>query len=325
MITVAEKLIDKDSDGYSSDEDCNDNEASIYPVVMKTPNNDIDEDCDGSDLVDETLLDQDGDWFTQADGDCDDMDATVNPAANEVVDNGKDDDCNPETPDSSLDIDNDGDGVANFDEDQTQSDPTTTPGNTVPDIPVIEKATQTETVGLTPVLVTAADFDADNDDHDLSQWQISTESDFSNFILDDSSETQLTTYSVGSMVLETDTVYYWRVRFIDSRSGTSEWSENGTFVLVTAEESGDNDTNGILDSQEVTDTSADVNENGIPDIQEANIMILKTVEGQSMVGVETVSDNATLVSIKSIESGSIADQSVKLRVWTDWIPAIPEQ
>jgi hypothetical protein len=66
-------------------------------------------------------------------------------------------------------------------------------------------------VDLTPVLVSGVYFDADNDDHFQSQWQISTESDFSTLVLDETSKTQLTAYTVGEMVLDVDTEYYWRV------------------------------------------------------------------------------------------------------------------
>lgn len=208
--------------------------------------------------------------------------------------------------------DADGDGVSNFEEFQAHSDPTAVPGNTVPDAPAIDQALPTESVALTPVLVTGAYFDVDLDDHVQSQWQISTESDFAPLILNDTSTTQLTAYSVGPMVLEVDTVYYWRVRFMDARHGASDWSETATFTTLAVENSDDTDINGIPDDQEVLDPSADVNENGIPDNQEDNIMNLNTVEGQAVVGVETVSAGATLVSIKSIPSDSISDKSVKL-------------
>ena len=215
----------------------------------------------------------------------------------------------PLADDAALDAD--GDGVSNLDEYTAGSDPLAAPGNSAPDAPVIEAVSPAETVPLTPVLVTAAYFDPDNDAHFQSQWQISTESDFGILILDETSATQLTAYNVGEMVLEPDTVYYWRVRFIDADNGVSDWSGTATFTTITAEAAGDLNGNGILDVQE-TDAYADVNENGIADALEDEIMSLQTVKGETMIGVEVVSDGALLVSIKSIAADAVADQSVNM-------------
>jgi chitinase len=207
------------------------------------------------------------------------------------------------------DLDADGDGVSNIAEFQSDTNPTTASANAAPEAPVIATATQIELVDLTPVLVSGVYFDADNDDHAQSQWQISTESDFATLVLDETSATQLTAYTVGEMVLDVETEYYWRVRFIDSRNGVSDWSDPSIFTTIDS--SGDANTNGIPDAQEV-DPSVDINENGVPDYFEDNIMTVNTVEGQSIVGVEVISANVSLISIKSIPTDTIADQSVKM-------------
>ncbi len=221
------------------------------------------------------------------------------------IDNGLD----PLTNDA--DQDTDGDGVTNLEEYQSGTDPTAVPDNHTPDAPIIDSIVQTDRVDLTPVLVSGAYFDADNDDHSQSQWQISTEADFSVLVLNDFCHTQLTTYTVGEMVLDTDTLYYWRVKFIDDRNGASDWSQTATFTTIAADQSDDADINGIPDDQEVG-ASVDVNENGIPDNLEDTIMTINTVEGQSVVGVEAISDNVSLVSIKSLPTDTLADQSVKM-------------
>ncbi|BBO88643.1 fibronectin type III domain-containing protein [Desulfosarcina ovata] len=216
----------------------------------------------------------------------------------------------PYTDDAGLDAD--GDGVSNLDEYEAQTDPVASPTNTAPDAPVIETVYTDAFVDLTPVLVSGAYFDPDSDDHYQSQWQISTEVDFpdsSAMVLDETTTTQLTAYQVGEMVLDYDTVYYWRVRFVDARSGESDWSEVSSFITV--ESSDDTDTNGIPDDQEVS-AIVDLNENGINDILEDDIKLVNTVEGQTVVGVKAVSSNIILFSVKSISSDTVSDQSVAM-------------
>ncbi|MBI1227077.1 MAG: T9SS type A sorting domain-containing protein [Bacteroidetes bacterium] len=125
-----ESVTDDDGDGFASDVDCDDTNASVNPGATEICNG-IDDNCDGQ--VDEGLLttyylDSDGDGFGDltmsqlacsppADyvligGDCDDNNPDVNADATEVC-NGIDDNCNTQIDEGLLStyfFDADGDG-----------------------------------------------------------------------------------------------------------------------------------------------------------------------------------------------------------------------
>jgi putative metal-binding protein/thrombospondin type 3 repeat protein len=98
--------VDADHDGFTTANDCDDSNPSVYPGATEVCNG-IDDDCDGS--IDEGF-DQDGDGWTTCAGDCNNVNAAIHPGAPEVC-NGIDDDC-----DSLIDEggfpDTDGDGQA---------------------------------------------------------------------------------------------------------------------------------------------------------------------------------------------------------------------
>ncbi|MEC7949447.1 MAG: MopE-related protein [Myxococcota bacterium] len=121
---------DRDGDGYSDQEDCDDDDASVHPGALEICDG-VDNDCD--DQIDEDVLDT---WYadTDADGygdpersveacdgppghvptgtDCDDAEPSTYPSAPEVCD-GTDNDCDGQLDDGLLQtwyIDADGDG-----------------------------------------------------------------------------------------------------------------------------------------------------------------------------------------------------------------------
>lgn len=96
--------LDADRDGYASSVDCNDLDSDVFPGRDEVPNDGIDQDCDGEDLVD---LDRDG--WSVSEGDCADHDPTIHPGAVDLCDDGVDDDCDGVAlVCGTLDLDGDG-------------------------------------------------------------------------------------------------------------------------------------------------------------------------------------------------------------------------
>ena len=128
--TGAIGVVDADGDGFASDEDCDDGDASRSPAAIEVCD-EIDNDCDGEvdeDVTDRFYADADGDGYGDPDviieacdqprgtvlsgTDCDDGDERVFPSANELC-NGIDDNCDGVVDEGLLEAwytDADGDG-----------------------------------------------------------------------------------------------------------------------------------------------------------------------------------------------------------------------
>ena len=89
MIDVTAMSKDQDGDGYLVPADCDDGNPQRYPTAQETPDNGVDEDCNG---VDATDLDRDRDGF-QRPLDCDDGNRAVRPGATEQPGNTVDENC----------------------------------------------------------------------------------------------------------------------------------------------------------------------------------------------------------------------------------------
>jgi hypothetical protein len=84
---------DEDGDGDINSNDCNVFNPAVHHGAVDIPNNGIDEDCSGSDNINDGILDQDGDGMTPNEGDCNDHDKTIYKDAPDALDDGIDQDC----------------------------------------------------------------------------------------------------------------------------------------------------------------------------------------------------------------------------------------
>jgi hypothetical protein len=95
-----QEVVDKDGDGFSFEEDCNDSNPDIYPGAPESCEEPLfDANCDGA----IGGLDEDEDGFRACD-DCDDKDASIYPNADEICD-GVDNDCDTQIDDADPDVD----------------------------------------------------------------------------------------------------------------------------------------------------------------------------------------------------------------------------
>lgn len=103
---------DQDNDGFSIEEDCNDENAAIHPGAQELCNG-IDEDCNG--IADEPFdLDRDGASICNGLVDCDESDPTAFPGNDEIED-GVDNDCDGIIDNNTAAFDDDGDCACELD------------------------------------------------------------------------------------------------------------------------------------------------------------------------------------------------------------------
>jgi len=172
-----------------------------------------------------------------------------------------------------------------------------------PEAPVLVAPAVNATVGLTPLIRTAAFHDLDaGDSHAGTRWQILQAAD-DLVVLDVTSATDLTSLQIPRLVLDENTAYHWRAMFIDNRGSSSEWSQTGSFA--TDFDVLDSNGNGIPDDQEV-DGATDLDGDGVPDDVQPNIKSIVIADGEHKIGIQAGGSGGGAF-ITSIES---ADEDV---------------
>ncbi len=204
--------------------------------------------------------------------------------------------------------DPDGDGISNIDEYNLGTEPNYNEKNFAPDPPQLMNPGDSEIVGLTPLLETDEFYDPNIDDvHSRTQWKIiRAEDEF--IVFDVTTSSSLTALKVPKLILEDDTDYIWKVKFIDNQGAASEWSETGYFTTEFFEQ--DSDGNGVLDHQEV-DTTIDLDQDGIMDRDQEDIKCVATETGDFKIGI-SIREDENVESILSIQSEAPDDPDLLL-------------
>ena len=189
--------------------------------------------------------------------------------------------------------DSDGDGVGDNAEAAAAQD------NHASDAPILVSPKNGETVSRMPELQTAAFHDpVAGSTHAKTRWQVFGEDD-GVCVLDVQSTTALTRLTVPKLVLEEGTDYYWRAQFTDSMGKVSAWPAYGYFTTETT--GADLNANGIPDVQEVAST-ADLDRDGVMDYKQPRYIKSVKMEGTNVqIGV-SIKGCSTCIGVESVES-----------------------
>ena len=153
-------------------------------------------------------------------------------------------------------------------------------------------------VSLTPVLNIQNPIDTPVCNYPLkTRWRISMDPDFKGLIAKVNSESKdFFSYIISELMLENNTTYYWKVRFLGSQGNNSEWSNVFSFTTQPAE-GDDGDDDGIIDEQEVDD-SDDLDNDGTPDNeQDLEIKSFRSKKGDLKFGIR--SSNSDIICAKA--------------------------
>jgi hypothetical protein len=267
-------------------------------------------DTDGDGVVDELdAFPSDPDEWGDADGDGTGNNADLDDDNDGMPDSWEiDHGLNPLRDDSQEDFD--GDGVSNIDEYENQGNPSQAPGNQAPFAPELYEPYDTAAVGLTPSLTTRNYIDPDGDLHARTRFQIATNADFSMPSLDQIvTGSRLTSLDVPELILDADTTYFWRVRYIDCRNGQSDWSPARSFTTHAAVDSIDSDGNGLLDGQQVG-PDIDLDGDGTPDADQDGLLCVATSDTfNPYVGLKEVNGDAQIVALRALTLSGLDPES----------------
>ncbi len=198
-----------------------------------------------------------------------------------------------------VDPDSDNDGIL----DGSDSDPGIP--NHKPQAPILHSPIDNDTnTALTPTLIANGFNDPDSTDyHAQTQWRVFRTSD-DLCVFDITTDMFLTSIDVPMLILTEGVSYYWKVRFYDNHGTASDWAQ--TFTFTTAYVGNDLNSNGIPDAKE-TDTSVDLDGDGLADILQTNVIkSINAAGGGGQFGV-SIRNAVGVDSIQAVDVVGLED------------------
>jgi hypothetical protein len=218
-----------------------------------------------------------------------------------------------------VDPDSDGDGVPDskdaFPNDPKEwqdsngnrigdnADAATAAAKQAPDAPLLVSPVN-DVVSVMAILKTGAFRTAvSGSTHAKTRWQVFSDENVDVCVLNVQSTTALTSLTVPKLVLEEGTDYYWRAQFTDSLGKISEWSADGYFTTETTR--ADLNANGIPDVQEVAST-VDLDRDWVRDNRQPRYIKSVKMEGTNVqIGV-SIKGCSTCIGVESVESEDVS-------------------
>ena len=130
--------------------------------------------------------------------------------------------------------------------------------------------------------------------HTQTQWQISQTIDFSDLVLNVTTNLFLTELAVPECTLEESKEYFWRVRFFDQYYSSSVWSDPNQFS-----------TTHFSHESTINDQALDLDNNGDSDLEQRNIKLIKMISESGYIGVQSQSEGVTIVSVSPVDPQEI--------------------
>lgn len=148
------------------------------------------------------------------------------------------------------------------------------------------------------------DVDVNGDDadfHSWTRWQAASDAGFANIAADITTWTGLTKWTPAWGVLDYNKTYYWRVKHYDfaytpgaANEALYPWSASR--LVQTEAGPADNNSNNIPDNLELQDITVDLDENGVPDMNQTGadntFMGMKSVTNQGPIAVKAPVNNS---------------------------------